>query len=351
MTDNLAPPAGVPLPEANQHSLDTAAAAIERIMFPSQPRAADGRFAPASPPPSAAGEAQEAERGPPSSSPPPEQPPEGKPNAAVEGETVEEDRFEIDLGDGQKQEVSASELAEMVRASRAPKSTAPPAVSEEVIRERAAVQAEKEAIARERQHYAQQLAQFIPAAQAQLQSEFSDVKSIHDLQRLAVEDPARYVRWQAAQNAIAAAQAEQQQMQQKFQSEHEARMRKYTEEQNALLAKAVPEFSDPAKAAVEKKALRDYLGSQGFADDELAQLVDHRTVVVARKAMLYDRMMAAKPEAKKVAPVVRAIRPGASRPTPAAPNAAQARDAAMKALQKDGSVDSLAALIRAQGVR
>jgi len=159
------------------------------------------------------------------------------------------------------------------------------------------------------------------------------------------------VRWQAAQNAIAAAQAEQQQMQQKFQAEYDARMRKYVEEQNALLVKAVPDFADPAKATTEKKALRDYLGAQGFQDDELAQLVDHRTVVVARKAMLYDRLMAAKPEAKKVAPVVRAIRPGAARPAPAAPNAAQAREAAISNLKKDHSIDALANAFKTMGIR
>lgn len=346
---NIAPPAGMTRNEANQSSLDAAAATFERLMNPQQPRAADGKFSsPGSPPPSppADGAREPAEE--PQAL---EQPPEGQPNAAAEGDSVEE-RFEIELGDGEKVEVSAAELAEMVKASKAPKSAAPSPVTEEVLRERAAIAAEKDQLSRERQHYAQQLANFIPAAQAQLQAEFPDIKSIVDLQKLASEDPARYVRWQAQQNAIAAARAEQQQLSARYQAEQEAATAKYLEQQRAALSKVAPDLVDPVKGPAERQALRSFLNNQGFTDDELANLVDHRTVLVARKAMLYDRMMAARPEAKKVSPVVRTIRPGAARSTTnAAASASQARDAALQNLKKDGSVDALASAFKAMGIR
>ncbi len=347
---NIAPPAGVPITEANRASVDAAAEAFERIMNPQRPRAADGKFSsPGSPPPSPPADGAREPASPPQA---PEQPPEGQPNAAAEGDSVEE-RFEIELGDGEKVEVSAAELAEMVKASKASRSASPPPdVTEKLLREHDEILAEKAQLARERQHYAQQLANFIPAAQAQLQAEFPDIKSIVDLQKLASEDPARYVRWQAQQNAIAAARAEQQQLSARYQAEQEAATAKYLEQQRAALSKVAPDLVDPVKGPAERQALRSFLNTQGFTDDELANLVDHRTVLVARKAMLYDRMMAARPEAKKVSPVVRTIRPGAARSTSnAAASASQAKEAAMQNLKKDQSVDALAGAFRAMGIR
>lgn len=362
---NLAPPVGVSTKEAEARNLDQAAAGFERFLNPPRARAADGKFASAQPPalatfdPNTMSNARGVQ---PATGEQPDQgeastdqgeQPEGQPNAAVEGETVEdaEERFEIELGEGEKVELTASELAKLVAEQRKPPTPEPARESEASIVERARLAQEREQLARERQAYAQRVNDFIPQALRALQQDFPDITSQEALYKLSVEDPARYVQFQARRDALISAQNEQQRMQAQFNEEQRVRAAKYLEEQQAALHKAVPVFADPVKGPAEKQALRTYLTGKGFTEDELAGLTDHRTVIVARNAMLYERMMAAKPEAKKVASVVRAIRPGAARPATSSPNASQAAQAARDNLKKTGTVDALAAAFRSQGIR
>jgi hypothetical protein len=339
---NLSAPAGVPAPEAVARNLDQAAASLEKFFAPPErPRAPDGKFASPAPEASAPAPAEEPAREAPA-----------EPAPAVEGAEAEEERFEIALDGDERVELTASELAKIVAEQRKPREAPPPPrESEETILERARLAQEREALARERQTYAQRLNEYVPQALRALQTEFPDIRTNEDLYKLAAEDPARYVQFQARREAIASAQAEQSRLQAQYEAEQRTKMDKYVQEQHAALVKAEPIFADPVKGPAEKQALRSYLSNKGFSDDELAGLTDHRTVIVARNAMLYERMMSAKPEAKKVAPMVRAIRPGASRPTNAAPTTAQAAQAARDNLKKTGSVDAFAAMLRAQGVR
>lgn len=68
----------------------------------------------------------------------------------------------------------------------------------------------------------------------------------------------------------------------------------YCDEQARLLHRAVPEFADPEKGPVAKRTLSDYLRgpSNGFTDDELRRVADHRLYVLARKAQLWDEAQA-----------------------------------------------------------
>jgi len=80
------------------------------------------------------------------------------------------------------------------------------------------------------------------------------------------------------------------------------------------LALALPEWKDEAKAAKEKTALLQYGKKAGFTEEELNQVYDHRTVLVLRKAMKYDQILAKRPEVAasrqtpKVAPPAGTIR-------------------------------------------
>ena len=337
----LAPPAGIPATEAVARNLDQAAASFEKFLTPA--RDEGGNLAGSKPP---------AEAAPAAEAPAPAQ--EEAPAPAAEGAEAgeaEEERFEIELGEGERVELSASELAKLVAEQRRPREQAPARESEETIRERAQLAQEREALARERAIYSARLNEYIPQAVRALQTEFPDVKSVEDLYKLAAEDPARYVQFQARRDALQSAQAEQQRLQAQQDADRRVQTEKYLEEQRAALHKAAPIFADPVKGPQEREALRSYLSNKGFSADELAGLTDHRTVIVARNAMLYERMMAAKPEVKKVAPAVRAIRPGSARPSTSAAHPAQARQAAYENLKKTGSVDAFAAMIRAQGVR
>ena len=103
----------------------------------------------------------------------------------------------------------------------------------------------------------------------------------------------------------------------------------------------MPEWQDETKAKAEKSALRSYLVEQGYAEDEINQLSDHRNVITARKAMLYDQMMAkAKAAAKKVENLPQKVqRPGSGQNV-----SIDKRGQAFQRLQKSGKVEDAAAV-------
>ena len=156
----------------------------------------------------------------------------------------------------------------------------------------------------------------VNALAGEFQAEFQGV----DWGRLAAEDPAQYVqkrhafdeRQRKLQLAVGQLQAAKQQ-----QSELESQnvQQRLIEEQRTLIEK-LPEWKDAKKAAAESAELREYLTKSGYQSDEVNGVTDHRAVILARKAMLYDRMMSRVPKAQPV--------PQAPPPPPSAPSKAKA---------------------------
>ena len=71
-----------------------------------------------------------------------------------------------------------------------------------------------------------------------------------------------------------------------------------SKEYNAMLA-AIPEWGDSNKAESERQELRSFLMKEGFNEREIGSVADHRSIKIARKAMLYDKLMASKPQTEK----------------------------------------------------
>lgn len=77
------------------------------------------------------------------------------------------------------------------------------------------------------------------------------------------------------------------------------------------LLNAVPEWADGEKYQAEWSQIKASLAKIGYSEDELNATTDHRSYVVARKAMLYDRLMESKPEiTKRVAEAPKPVKPG-----------------------------------------
>lgn len=155
-----------------------------------------------------------------------------------------------------------------------------------------------------------------------------DTKSI-DWARLREEDPAEYSAKrsevaerrasieQMKKNAVESYQNSAGERQQQFQAQLVER--RQTEE-SALLEKH-PEWKDADKAKDEKSKLAQYLMNEGFSKPEVANALDHRLILMARKAMLYDQAQSKTSAAKKkVAKVPKVMKPGAkadsSKPKP-----------------------------------
>lgn len=118
----------------------------------------------------------------------------------------------------------------------------------------------------------------------------------------------RELQQQHAQKVEAVNQAHQQIQQQSEQQ----RQVTLVEERKALL-KAVPEWTDDARAAKDKEAILADLKSRGYSERDLQNLSDHKAVLLARDAWLYRQQQTANKAAEKqVRAAPKIIKPGAS---------------------------------------
>lgn len=83
-------------------------------------------------------------------------------------------------------------------------------------------------------------------------------------------------------------------------------------QQARIAMEKLPEWRDPQRRAADQGRIRQYLLTEGIADQELNMLTDARHLVIARKAMLYDQAMRAK-QGRQVQDSP-SLRPGAAPP-------------------------------------
>jgi hypothetical protein len=208
--------------------------------------------------------------------------------------------------------------------------------TQQIAEVRKQTEAELQEVRAEREQYAQLLG----ALQAQVQQA---AQPQVDWDRLYQEDPIEWVRQREVmrenQEKAAAIQSEQQRLAQLSQREQaQQREALLAQEQEALIA-AIPEWKDAKKAQAEKAMLVQFGQKIGFTPDDLKNVVDHRAVVMLRKAALYDQMMSKRGQIKPVTN---------NGPRPAKPGAAgrvSSNTEAMRAQQrlaKTGRVDDAA---------
>lgn len=158
-------------------------------------------------------------------------------------------------------------------------------------------------------------------------------------------DPVGYLRQQQAyQNwhmQMQQVQQEQAQLSDRQQQEQEAHTRSLMATEADLLTKAIPDWADEGKAKAGKAELAKYLQEVvGFDKERIAAVADHRAIVMARKAMLYDQLMSKQAAATdKVAklPPKAPQRPGGGEISPT-----DGRTRAIQSLKKTGSIDDAA---------
>jgi hypothetical protein len=121
-------------------------------------------------------------------------------------------------------------------------------------------------------------------------------------------------------------------------------------EQNSALLEKLPEWRDTQRADAEKEKLASYALRSGFTSQDLDNLLDHRQVIILRKAMLYDESRGQVDTAKKrVVTVPKIMKPGA--PKPREQLASEKLEALKAKMQKTGSLDdALAYRLAKRGV-
>lgn len=161
-----------------------------------------------------------------------------------------------------------------------------------------------------------------------------------DWVKLLKEDPIGYLEKKELADARA---REWQQVQTKQETENAERTRQtLAHEAQQLIAKR-PEWKDVAvwKADVEK--MKPSLLQAGYTEQDIGSISDHRAYIIADKARRFDELMSAKADTIKK---IEKLPPKIERPGVASEENGQANKAAMIRLQKSGSIDDAAAVIR-----
>jgi hypothetical protein len=121
-------------------------------------------------------------------------------------------------------------------------------------------------------------------------------------------DPQKYLvekhNWEQRQMALAQARQVQQNVQRQQAEQQMASVQQRVGEAKQKLLTAIPEWTDPQKAADGALAIDKYLHEQGIAPEMRKAIDSAEVLLVARKAMLYDQAVAAAKARKgaKVAP-------------------------------------------------
>lgn len=215
-----------------------------------------------------------------------------------------------------------------------------------------AAEAERQAAEQARQQYEAALPNLLQAIEQQVAGEFSDIKSWDDVNRLAQEDPVRYMQWDASQKRLQAVRAEADRVgQQQFQ-EAQKQWTDFTAKEDQAFRAKVPEFSDPQKAAKLQSEARSMLTDLGFTEGELQALWNGQQGISLRdhrlQLLLLDgvRLRTAKAQVKNPAPkpVTPVQRPGSA---PAKGEAsAEAIQTLKSKLERSGKPEDAVALLQ-----
>ena len=194
----------------------------------------------------------------------------------------------------------------------------------------------------ERQQYMDGLNQLIQQSMGGLE-QFSNI----DWNRLKEEDPIEFItkrdEYREAQERVRSGQHQYTLEQQKQAGEMQALQQQVLQQEHAQMVEKIPEWGDPTQQKVLATGLREYATGQGYTEEEIGSLVDHRSLIVLMKAQKYDELQRADVKTKKVKNKPRVVRSGKGSGKKEANKSK--RIASMKRLQQTGHIDDAATLL------
>lgn len=199
---------------------------------------------------------------------------------------------------------------------------------------------ERQLIQQEREQYVNSLQDVITGSM-QSMDKYKDV----DWDSLKESDPIEYLTQQnemrESQERIRALHNERLSANEKYQQEAVQQHREMVNQETAKMIEALPDWAEPDKQRELSTQLRDYALGEGYIDEELNQLVDHRSLLVLRKAMLYDQMQKTDLKSKKVKNAPKLVR--SSTRADKKTSSAKRRNTTLKRLEESGHINDAAA--------
>ena len=203
-------------------------------------------------------------------------------------------------------------------------------------------------------HQTQQFRQqYIDAASAVVQQQYGKLNELvnnTDWEQLKVEDREEYL---TKKSEIADLQASMQQEEQRLQyanqqamAEEQEQHQRIVHEERQKLEHILPEWSNPEFRQKAGKELTEFAMSQGFTQEELNYLTDHRSLLVLMQAKAFQEMQKARTssKSKKTKKKPKMATSGTGSKSKSERSKVE-RTAQMKRLQQTGHVDDAASLL------
>ena len=138
-----------------------------------------------------------------------------------------------------------------------------------------------------RQQYINSLAQGVQLSLSSLQ-EFENI----DWERLKTEDKEEYLTkrddFREAQNSVQKLKQTHAQEAQKQNAEQQHQFQNWAQTEHQKLVSILPDWGDPVKQKAIAGELRQFAFTKGFAEEELAQLFDHRSILILMQAKAWE---------------------------------------------------------------
>ena len=198
------------------------------------------------------------------------------------------------------------------------------------------------AVQQERQQYISALSQVIEHSVAGL-----DAYQNIDWETLKNEDPIDYLtkkeEQSAMQNQVAYNMQQRDQVALAQKQQQAQRREHFRLSEQHRLVEVLPEWSDADTRTQLTNDMREYAINNGFTEQDLSGLIDHRYFLTLMKAQKYDALQKSDVKAKKVKNKPKVVRAGSPRGKKATDK--KQRTVKMKRLQNTGHVDDAASIL------
>ena len=195
----------------------------------------------------------------------------------------------------------------------------------------------------ERQQYIEALGQFAETSASGL-AQFQNI----DWENLRQTDPISFItkreEMREAQENIQKINSEREKALQAQDAQLQQARQMAVQEEYKRLVEAVPEWADSEKRTKLASELTSYASDQGFTQEELKELIDHRSMIVLMKAQKYDALQKSGVKAKKLKNKPKVVRSGKGGVKKTDKDRSK-RIASMKRLKESGHVNDSVSLL------
>ena len=137
-------------------------------------------------------------------------------------------------------------------------------------------------------------AQYVDAVESAIQNNYAHLQQFQniDWERLKLEDREEYLTkrddYRQAQEQIDSLKQEHHTAVEKQQVEMQEQHKRVWAEEHQKMSQVIPDWKDDEKRMAISKAVGEYALARGYTQEELNQLIDHRSIIMLMKAKAYE---------------------------------------------------------------